>query len=122
MNDFHPLISFLDFVELPKTGGQSHFFLNKAQPNDEMHKTKSIIHTDFETFFIRAVKDMWYSCENQLLRFRNSDCKKISTLVDKIITLKAEGKDTLTLEQEIDRLVYELYEITLEEQQLIESK
>ena len=57
MDDFQTLISFLCLAELPKTGGQSHFFLNKAQPDDTEHKAKSIINTDFETFLIRRHKD-----------------------------------------------------------------
>ncbi len=54
------MISFFSLVEFPITGGQSHFFLNKAQPDDIKHKAKSIINTVVETFFIEAGKDRVY--------------------------------------------------------------
>lgn len=57
LDDYQPLTSLLCLVKLPKTGGQSHFFLNKAQPDDIKLKAKSNINTGFETFFIRRVKD-----------------------------------------------------------------
>ncbi len=50
------------------------------------------------------------------------EADKISNIVDKIISKKAEGKDTLDLEKEIDELVYRLYNITPEEQLIIETK
>ncbi len=42
------------------------------------------------------------------------------TLVDRILLKKKEGKDTAKEEDEIDRLIYELYELTEEEITLIE--
>lgn len=46
--------------------------------------------------------------------------KLISKVVDKILFLKSEGKDTTALEQEIDNLVYKLYELTYEEVKVID--
>lgn len=46
---------------------------------------------------------------------------QISDLVDKIISLKKQGKDTQTLENKIDELVYKLYNITPAEQAIIEG-
>ena len=56
MNDYQPLISFECLIELP-TGGQSHFFLNKAQPVERKYIIKSTSNIGFETFFIRCPKD-----------------------------------------------------------------
>jgi hypothetical protein len=46
---------------------------------------------------------------------------EIAKFVDKIIALKAKGKDSSELEKQIDELVYKLYEITPEEQKIIED-
>ncbi len=46
---------------------------------------------------------------------------KIASLVDKIIALKAEGKDTSKLEKQIDEVVYALYELSPEEIEMIEN-
>ena len=46
---------------------------------------------------------------------------QIIDLVDKIISLKKQGKDTQTLENKIDELVYKLYNITPAEQAIIEG-
>lgn len=43
-------------------------------------------------------------------------------LVDKIISLKQQGKDSTEQEIKIDELVYKLYDITPEEQKIIEGK
>lgn len=47
---------------------------------------------------------------------------KMNELVDKIIAQKQRGEDTKTNETLIDKMVYELYHITAEEQKLIEGK
>lgn len=46
--------------------------------------------------------------------------KKLSKIVERIIKLKSEGKDTISLEQEIDNLVYKIYELTYEEVKVID--
>ncbi|MGB7712896.1 MAG: TaqI-like C-terminal specificity domain-containing protein [Microcoleus sp.] len=46
----------------------------------------------------------------------------IEVLVDKILTLKSEGKDTTILEQQIDNLVYKLYELTYQEVKIIDPE
>jgi adenine-specific DNA-methyltransferase len=48
--------------------------------------------------------------------------KPFIELVDKIIAQKQKGEDTKADETLIDKMVYELYNITAEEQQLIERK
>jgi adenine-specific DNA-methyltransferase len=48
--------------------------------------------------------------------------QKFISLVDRILKLKNKGKKTQALEEEIDRLVYQLYNITSEEQAIIEGK
>ncbi len=44
------------------------------------------------------------------------------SLVDQILELKKAGKDTQELENEIDRLVYRLYDLTAEEIAIVEGK
>ena len=46
----------------------------------------------------------------------------LSKIVNKVLSLKSEGKDTTSLEQEIDNLVYKLYELTYEEVKVIDSE
>ena len=43
-------------------------------------------------------------------------------LVDNILNSKKQGKDTTALEDQIDRMVYELYELTEEEMGIVEGK
>lgn len=47
--------------------------------------------------------------------------KRISNLVDKIIDLKSKGDDYSKEEMKIDELVYELYDISKDEQKIIEE-
>ncbi|MBK9482310.1 MAG: hypothetical protein IPO02_10115 [Bacteroidetes bacterium] len=42
-------------------------------------------------------------------------------LVDQIIELKQQGKDTTTIEAKIDELVYKLYDLTAEEIKIVEE-
>jgi hypothetical protein len=42
--------------------------------------------------------------------------------VDKILSLKSEGKDNTALEQQIDNLVYKLYELTYQEVKIIDPE
>ena len=49
------------------------------------------------------------------------DQKPFINLVDKILKAKKNGKDTTDLEKQIDELVYKLYNITADEQKLIEK-
>ncbi len=42
-------------------------------------------------------------------------------LIDDILKSKETGKDTLNLEKQIDQLVYQLYNFTPEEIQIVES-
>jgi hypothetical protein len=48
--------------------------------------------------------------------------KIIEDLVTNIILYKSEGKDTTALEQQIDNLVYKLYELTYEEVKIIDPE
>lgn len=48
--------------------------------------------------------------------------EKFNALVDKIISQKQQGEDTKDYENQIDKLVYQLYDITEDEQKLIENK
>jgi adenine-specific DNA-methyltransferase len=47
---------------------------------------------------------------------------EIAKLVDKIISLKQQGKDSSEQEKKIDELVYKLYDITADEQKIIEGQ
>lgn len=51
-----------------------------------------------------------------------SGIKKIVSVVNRILKLKSEGKDTTALEQEIDKLVYKLYELTYDEVKVIDTE
>ncbi len=44
------------------------------------------------------------------------------TLVDQILEGKKEGKDTTSLEKDIDKMVYDLYELTQEEIEIVEGR
>ena len=59
--------------------------------------------------------------EIPILKPTDSATNKIAALVEQIITQKQEGKDTLTLEKEIDKLVYNLYDLTENEIKIIEG-
>ncbi|MEO8210187.1 MAG: Eco57I restriction-modification methylase domain-containing protein [bacterium] len=50
------------------------------------------------------------------------DQKPFINLVDKILESKKQGKDTTNIEEEIDRMVYELYGLTEEEIKIVEGK
>ncbi|NMC99467.1 MAG: type II restriction endonuclease [Bacteroidales bacterium] len=52
----------------------------------------------------------------------DKDANEIAKLVDKIILLKQQGKDSTEQEKKIDELVYKLYDITPDEQKIIEEK
>lgn len=52
----------------------------------------------------------------------DKDANEIANLVDIIISLKKQGKDSSEYERKIDELVYKLYDITPEEQKIIEGK
>ncbi len=52
----------------------------------------------------------------------DKDANEIAKLVDKIILLKQQGKDSSEQEKKIDELVYKLYDITPDEQKIIEGK
>jgi len=55
-------------------------------------------------------------------KIKEKDQQPFVALVDQILEFKKEGKDTQALENEIDRMVYRLYDITPEEQAIIEGK
>ncbi len=43
-------------------------------------------------------------------------------LVDKILALKKQGKDTEELEKEIDKMVYDLYDLSKAEREIVGGK
>ena len=52
----------------------------------------------------------------------DKDSNEVAKLVDKIISLKKQGKDSSDQEKKIDELVYKLYDITADEQKIIEGQ
>ena len=60
--------------------------------------------------------------ELPILEISEKQQKPFIDLVDKIIAQKQLAKDTTKLEKQIDELVYKLYEITPEEQELLERE
>jgi hypothetical protein len=63
-----------------------------------------------------------YVKEFPIAMANDADKLEIETLVDKILTNKKAGKDTSKLEQQIDKLVYALYDLTSEEISIVEGK
>ena len=59
-----------------------------------------------------------------IIKITDEEQKLIIKLVDKIIERKKENPkfDTIELENEIDQIVYDLYQLTKEEIKLIENK
>jgi adenine-specific DNA-methyltransferase len=55
-------------------------------------------------------------------KIEEKDQQPFVALVDQILELKKAGKDTVPLENEIDRLVYRLYDLTDEEIAIVEGK
>ncbi len=55
-------------------------------------------------------------------KIEEKDQQPFVALVDQILELKKAGKDTVPLENEIDRLVYRLYDLTAEEINIVEGK
>ncbi len=55
-------------------------------------------------------------------KIEEKDQQPFVALVDQILELKKAGKDTQALEDEIDTLVYRLYDLTDEEIAIVEGK
>ena len=70
--------------------------------------------------YLRAFSD--YMKQIPIPKIEEKDQQPFVALVDRILELKKEGKDTQSLENEIDALVYRLYELTDEEIKIIEEK
>lgn len=64
-----------------------------------------------------------YEVNNLLIPLRlNKSNNSLEKLVKNILDKKSEGKDTATLEKEIDKLVYKLYELPYEEVKVIDPE
>ena len=63
-----------------------------------------------------------YVTQIPIPKIKEKDQQPFVALVDQILELKKEGKDTQALENEIDRLVYRLYDLTAEEIAIVEGK
>jgi adenine-specific DNA-methyltransferase len=63
-----------------------------------------------------------YVTQIPIPKLKEKDQQPFIALVDRILELKKEGKDTQDLENEIDALVYRLYELTDEEIAIVEGK
>ena len=68
--------------------------------------------------YLRAFSD--YMKQIPIFIITKPEQKKIETLVEKC--LDAEGKDIKDIKTEIDRLVYQLYELTEEEIKIVEGE
>lgn len=55
-------------------------------------------------------------------KIETSKQQKFIKLVDEILTAKEKNKDTTIAENELDQLVYQLYELTEEEIKIVEGK
>ena len=85
----------------------SHYFVNNTAKSVRKLFPKLILE-DLRKFPIKVIA----------LKEQKTFCD----LVDKIIAQKQKGEDTKANETLIDKMVYELYHITEEEQKLIEGQ
>ncbi|SDD21076.1 type IIG restriction enzyme/methyltransferase [Williamwhitmania taraxaci] len=84
----------------------SHYFVNNTAKSVRQLFPKLILE-DLRKFPIKEISP--------------KDQKPFIKLVDKVLKAKQDGTDSNDLEKQIDQLVYKLYDITTEEQKLIEG-
>ena len=63
-----------------------------------------------------------YVTQIPIPKIEEKDQQPFVALVDQILELKKAGKDTQALENEIDALVYRLYDLTADEIAIVEGK
>jgi adenine-specific DNA-methyltransferase len=108
------------------------FVLTKKQiSNINMKYITAILNSNFiKKYSIKNAKKMGQCFEYSSNFLASIPIKKISSkyevqfirLVDNIILYKTQSKDTTTLEQQIDNMVYKLYQLTYEEVKIIDPE
>jgi len=72
--------------------------------------------------FVQVVLHNILSAFAGITDFRNQPiADEIETLVERIIDMKKNSQDTTGLENQIDQLVYQLYDLTPEEIEVVEG-
>ncbi|MBS3027065.1 MAG: hypothetical protein HCA25_08205 [Dolichospermum sp. DET50] len=108
------------------------FVLTKKQiSNLNIKYVTAILNSNFiKKYSIKNAKKMGQCFEYSSNFLASIPIKKISSkyevkfikLVDNILLYKTQGKDTTALEQQIDNMVYKLYELTYEEVKIIDPE
>jgi hypothetical protein len=76
--------------------------------------------TDLQNGYLQAFRENLFQIP--IPKIEEKDQQPFVALVDQILELKKAGKDTQALENEIDTLVYRLYDLTDEEIAIVEGK
>ncbi|MEJ7861271.1 MAG: TaqI-like C-terminal specificity domain-containing protein [Pyrinomonadaceae bacterium] len=76
--------------------------------------------TDLQNGYLQAFRENLFQIP--IPKIEEKDQQPFVALVDRILELKKEGKETLDLENEIDKLIYRLYDLTDEEIAIVERK
>jgi adenine-specific DNA-methyltransferase len=78
----------------------------------------------YNFIYSQAIRTMhfydFYIQQIPIPKIKLSNQELFITIVEQILTAKAQGKDTTALEEEIDLLVYKLYDLTYEEVKVID--
>jgi hypothetical protein len=108
------------------------FVLTKKQiSNLNMKYITAILNSNFvKKYSIKNAKKMGQCFEYSSNFLASIPIKKISSrsevqfmrLVDNIVLYKSQGKNTTALEQQIDNMVYKLYELTYQEVKIIDPQ
>ena len=84
-----------------------------------IYQVESVLDTRQQPFYFKQIS----SVENlPIKKIEETDQQPFVALVDQILELKKEGKDTLSLENEIDEMVYRLYDLTDNEIAIVKGK
>ena len=108
--------------------GSRNLFFIKSDRVDLKYIT-ALLNSKLFSFYmherLKHTGDLLQIDKNQFMKiplYIPEDTAPFAELVDKIITLKKENKDTADLEAQIDQMVYELYVLTEEEIAVVEGK
>jgi hypothetical protein len=111
----------IGFAIIPKNTKEIHpKYLTALLNSSLINFTHKYLYLDIEKEVFQKI--LIENCKRfPIKKIPLKDQKVFISLVDKILEAKEKGKDSSELEKKIDTLVYELYEISTEEQKLIES-
>jgi hypothetical protein len=111
-----------------------HIIVNKEENNYDLKAILAILNSKMSNYFFQSfkeeegrafaqvktvdIKNLPFVIPNDTLQI------KLTELVDQILTLKSQDSsaDATTLENQIDQLVYKLYDLTEDEIKIIEDR